>query len=99
MIFLFMGAPSVMSELFAQKKITMSGTVYDSVSGKPVDFGTVTIIEERVKARTEAQGRYRISVSKPGTYTVIVRSQGLGVLNTTMNINRDMARDFSLKLV
>ncbi len=97
MIFLFMGAPSVMSELFAQKKITMSGTVYDSVSGKPVDFGTVTIIEERVKARTEAQGRYRISVSKPGTYTVIVRSQGLGVLNTTMNINRDMARDFSLK--
>jgi len=83
--------------LFAQKGPVMSGKIYNSVSGKPVDFATITVLEDRVKARTGPKGTYSVAVSKGGTYTVIVRSQGLKILSTKMTIRKSLKRDFYLR--
>jgi len=79
--------------------IVLEGTVYNSTTRQPVDFGSVTIIEARVRARTAGKGMYRAVVPAAGTYTVIVTSDGLQNLKLTMKIDRKMTRDFWLKPV
>lgn len=87
----------ITNSIFAQQKITLTGRVLSSVSGKPVEFASVTILEERVKTRSDQKGVYSIPVSKPGTYTIIIRAQGLKALNTKMTIRKNIKRDFYLR--
>lgn len=79
--------------------IVVEGTIYNSTTRRPVDFGSITIIEARVRARTAQKGLFRAVVPAAGTYTVVVSSDGLQNLKLTMKIDRKMTRDFWLKPV
>lgn len=80
----------------AAQALTLRGTVYDDTKRRPVDFGTVIVLEARVKARTAENGSYAVQIPEPGEYTVIVQSEGLRQSKTRIRIDRDTVRDFHL---
>ena len=80
-----------------EEALTLTGKVYNSVTKRPPDFATVIIVEAKVKAQTDIDGSYQITVPEPGEYTVIVRSSGLKMIKIKIDINRDMNYDFRLK--
>jgi hypothetical protein len=82
--------------LFSQENIVLSGSVYSSITKKPVDFGTVAVLEEKAKGRTDAKGFYSVKISKPGTYTIYVSSSGLQTLKKTIEITGSMTMNFTL---
>ncbi|MCP4133918.1 MAG: TonB-dependent receptor [bacterium] len=81
---------------YSQENITVSGKVYDSITKKPVTFGSVVVLELRLKVRTEPDGSYSLAVPKPGTYTVYVSSMGLKTHKTKLTIAGPMTKDFTL---
>ncbi len=84
--------------LYAQdKEITLSGKVFNNATKQPVEFGTVIIVEAKKKARTETDGSYVITIPEAGTYTVLVQSSQLKNLETTIEINKDVTKDFYLE--
>ena len=80
----------------AAQAVTLRGTIYDDTKRQPVDFGTVIVLEARVKARTAENGGYSIQIPEPGEYTIMVQAEGLRQLKTKIRIDRDMTRDFRL---
>ncbi len=80
----------------AAQAVTLRGTIYDDTKRQPVDFGTVIVLEARVKARTAENGSYSIQIPEPGEYTIMVQAEGLRQLKTKIRIDRDMTRDFRL---
>jgi hypothetical protein len=82
--------------IYAQRKINLSGVILNSVTKKPVEFATITVLEARIKGRADLNGNYSIDLPKAGTYTVIVRSSGLGALNTSLVITKSLKKDFFL---
>ncbi|HPV98147.1 MAG: carboxypeptidase regulatory-like domain-containing protein, partial [Spirochaetota bacterium] len=80
----------------AAQALTLRGTVYDDTKRRPVDFGTVIVLEARAKARTAENGSYAVQIPEPGEYTVIVQSEGLRQSKTRIRIDRDTVRDFHL---
>ncbi|MCX7678061.1 MAG: TonB-dependent receptor, partial [Spirochaetes bacterium] len=81
----------------AKSDITLSGRVFSAVTGKPVEFGSVTVVEAKKRAFTQNDGSYRVSFLSPGEYTIVVRSDELKTLTIKMNITRDTVRDFYLQ--
>lgn len=81
--------------VYAQS-VTLSGKVFNNSTKKPVDFGTVIILEARVKANSQADGSYFVVIPKPGEYTVMVRSQGLRMFKEKIKIDKNITRDFNL---
>lgn len=86
---------------FAQKKegYILHGIIYNTSTKKPVDSGTVFILELKKKENCDANGVYRIAVPKPGVYTVIVRSEGLKMTKTAVAIDGDIIKNFPLDVV
>ncbi len=81
--------------LYARENV-LQGTVYNRETRKPVDFATVAVIEARVKVYTDEQGKFTLNVPEPGTYTLVIRSEGLEPLQTKIDISGTTTRDFSL---
>lgn len=84
--------------LYAKEKqeIILKGKVLNNLTKKPVDFGTVLILELKIKADTLADGSYTFKIPKPGEYTIIVRSTGLNNIQTKFKIEKSTTRDFYL---
>jgi len=79
-----------------EKEFILKGEVYNSITKKPVDFGTVVILEAKIKKHTKEDGSYEIIIPEPGKYTVIIRSSGYKILRTRITIDRNITRDFRL---
>ena len=86
-------------QAFGQKKngITLQGIVYDSFSKKPVQSGIVIILELKTKAAIDVGGAYRITIPKPGTYTIAVKSEGLKVYKATVVIEDATIKNIPLE--
>nr|HPJ39901.1 TonB-dependent receptor [Spirochaetota bacterium] len=80
-----------------EKQIVLQGKVFSSADGRPVDFGTVIVLEARVKVYTGADGSYRVAVPGPGEYTVIIRTSELKMLRTKVRLTRSITRNFYLQ--
>lgn len=83
--------------LAQQGRIVLQGKVFSSTDGRPVDFGTVIVLEARVKVYTGTDGSYRVTVPAPGEYTVIIRTSELKMLRTKVNLTRSVTRNFYLQ--
>ncbi len=83
--------------LSGQEKIILSGTVYDDITKKPVDFATIFIPELKIKKRVGLNGEFSIVIPEKGTYDVYVVSTGLGSMQAKVEINGSLARDFIIK--
>ncbi len=83
----------------AKAPLSISGKVFNGVSGQPVELGTVIVLEARKKVYTSAKGEYSIALPAAGTYTVIVRADELKMINTKINITQSVNRDFYLQPV
>ncbi len=84
-------------ELYAQgNKLFLSGRVYNKVTKTPIDLATVTVVQEKNRVQTKSDGSYRISVSKPGIYNIIIRYAGYKQLRSRVSITSDTVRDFYL---
>ncbi|HWC53308.1 MAG TPA: TonB-dependent receptor [Chitinophagaceae bacterium] len=65
----------------SKTKRTISGTIIDSLSGRPVEYATITLFHQGTKrivsgAVTDQQGRFTISELKNGSYRILVESIG-----------------------
>lgn len=58
----------------AQSGAAVTGKLTDSVEGGPVSNATVVVEELNVRARSAADGTYRITGIPPGTYHLLVRA-------------------------
>jgi len=95
MIVLVMGMPS-----FPQKKgYILEGRIYNSSTKKALDFATVNVLEAGKRTKTDASGYYRINIPEAGDYTVIIQSEDMKTLKTTLVVNKNLNRDFSLNPV
>jgi hypothetical protein len=77
-------------------EFTLYGTIYNSSTGTPVAAGSVFIVEIKKITAVDANGKYAISVPKPGRYTLIVQSEGLKALREKIDINASVTKDFAL---
>jgi hypothetical protein len=95
-VFLFNSINS--RQAFGQKKdgIVLQGIVYDSFSKKPVLSGIVIILELKTKADITAGGAYRITIPKPGTYTIAAKAEGLKVYKATVVIEDNTIKNIPL---
>ncbi len=60
----------------AQDSYTVSGVVKDAQSGEVMPFATVFFAETTFGTATDDDGRYSLTVAKPGTYDLIVKFVG-----------------------
>ena len=64
----------------AQQEGSVAGTVKDPATGRPVAGAHVDAVtaDGRVVASTttDAQGNYRVSGLRPGTYAVVIKNEG-----------------------
>ena len=87
-------------DLFSQKKgFVLKGHVIDATTRKPVDAGSVTVLEAKVRVYTDSEGFYRVKIPEAGKYTVIVRSEGLQTQRLKLAIAGDTDQDFQLSLI
>lgn len=77
--------------------VVLKGKVYDSSTRKPAEFGRVIALEAKKKAMTAADGSYALELPDAGTYTIIVKSEGLKSIKLTYDIRKNSVRDFYLK--
>ena len=80
-----------------ERQIILQGKVFSSADGRPVDFGTVIVLEARAKVYTGTDGSYRVAVPTPGEYTVIIRTSELKALRTKIRLTRSITRNFYLQ--
>ena len=83
-------------ELFAQKKVTLSGYMRDAASGESIIGGTVFVKEADQGSQSNSYGFYSVSV-KPGTYTVIFSYVGYSPINLQMDLSSNLAYNAELK--
>ncbi len=79
------------------KGVVLSGKIINSVTRRPVGFGTVSVLEERKKSYTGPDGAYRVAIKEPGEYTVLVTSDGLRPAKLTVRVPQDTIKDFYLQ--
>jgi len=65
------------------KKSGVEGYVYDSVSGEPIKWATVTVLETGTTYKVNASGYFKIPLD-PGTYTLLF--SGWGYYNETITV-------------
>ncbi len=79
------------------KGITVSGKVYNSANGKPVDMVTVVFVEARLKTYTDRSGSYSIVLPGPGNYTVRLLSSDLQSRSLKLDVKGDRTQNFYLQ--
>jgi len=84
-------APGLISA--QQGKFLLSGAVTSEITGKPLEFATVAIVELRLKTKTGEDGQYRLEIPAPGVYTLIVNAEGLKPVQETLEIKGDLRHD------
>ena len=91
---------AVLSALFftvqAQAPVVVEGKVLSDIGNTPVEFGTITIPEARIKTRVNPDGSYRIVFPRGGEYTILISSPGLRPLKTTLNVTESQQKNFIL---
>lgn len=77
----------VIGSAFAQSadKASITGTVVDAVSEKPVEFVTVYIKDTNVAVETAANGRYRIIVPANESFTLVFSRLGYKEVSAVIN--------------
>ena len=78
-----------------QPKAFLQGNVYNSETKKPVASGSVTIQELNRTTSLDAGG-YRIPVPAPGSYTVVVKSEGLKTVTVRLAVEGLTLKNFFL---
>lgn len=63
-------------EGLAQTSYTVKGTIKDAATGDLMPFATVFFAETTFGTATNEEGEYRLTVSNPGTYDLIVKFVG-----------------------
>ena len=88
----------------AQSTSALQGQVFDS-SGAVLPGATITLRNQSravvLSARTDAEGRYRLSAIPVGPYEVIAAASGFGserISELTFEVGRTLVRDFHLPL-
>jgi hypothetical protein len=85
---------------FAQTaKIKVSGTVISEVTGKPLEFAIIAIVELKLKTKADENGNYTIEIPKSGKYTFVVGAENLKPLEEKLDIGGDLRHDFTLGAV
>ncbi|MBN1500852.1 MAG: TonB-dependent receptor [Spirochaetes bacterium] len=78
-------------------KITFSGTVLNSIDKTPVEFASIVILETKSRAFSDRYGKFKIEISEPGEYTVIVNSDGLKYIQKKIKVTSDYNETFLLE--
>ena len=63
----------------------LGGSVLSEIEKKPVEFGTLIILEERKKLRFR-EGRFSVKLSRPGIFTFRISSPGFSRLEKKINV-------------
>ena len=83
--------------LQAQTAASLSGTITDEVTARPLEGVNILLLELNQGAATDAEGRYEISDITPGPYTLIIRMVGYDTyeesisLQATIPLNLDVS--------
>lgn len=77
------------------QQYSIKGRVIDGSTGKNAGFALVIIKEAGIVVNA-AGGNYYAELPQPGTYIVQVQSQGLQTITTTITVNSNVSRDFTL---
>ncbi len=84
-----------MAFLQAQQKFTLSGTISEAKSNETLIGVTVAFPDIQTGVATNEYGFYSITLPQ-GTYEIIVSYLGYQDIKETINLNKDVKRDFSL---
>ncbi|OHD67465.1 MAG: hypothetical protein A2W19_03295 [Spirochaetes bacterium RBG_16_49_21] len=79
-----------------QDGLVIQGTIINADTDKPAASGSVFIVELQKGVKADSGGRYVTGVPKPGTYTLIIQSEGLRAHREKITINTNLTRDFAL---
>ena len=77
--------------------ITITGTVIVDIDKKPIELGTVAILEEKIKTRID-EGSFSLSLKKEGEYTILVSSPGYATYQKKMFLKENEPLTISLSL-
>lgn len=75
--------------------VKITGKIISEVTGKPLEYATVVLLELRIKTKSDENGRYEIEIPlsklppKPQTYTFIVTAEDLKPLEEKVEIKPD----------
>jgi iron complex outermembrane receptor protein len=80
-----------------QREVTLSGTVRDSVTGKPIEEAVVFVEGLKLGTSSDKNGAYRLGHVPTGKQTIICRCLGYGVVRVVLTFTEeDAVRDFLL---
>ena len=77
--------------------ITITGTVIVDIDKKPIELGTVAILEEKIKTRID-EGSFSLSLKKEGEYTILVSSPGYATYQKKIFLKENEPLTISLSL-
>jgi hypothetical protein len=95
-IVLFIGCFLTTSNLFAQEKFTLSGTVSDQKNNETLIGVTVVVKENNTGTTTNEYGFYSISLPK-GTYTIEISYIGFETVTSTITLDKNIRNNVALK--
>ncbi|MFH1380058.1 MAG: carboxypeptidase-like regulatory domain-containing protein [bacterium] len=75
----------------------VQGYVYNNNTRQIIDFATILVVEPQIKIHTDEHGYYRFSVSEPGRYSIMVRSNGMETFQTILKISGNLEKDFYIE--
>ncbi len=81
--------------MFAQEKVTLSGTITDAATTETLIGASVYIKEIQAGTTTNEYGFYSLSVPK-GTYTLQVSYVSFGTIEETVNLTANVKKNYSL---
>ncbi|MES0490149.1 MAG: carboxypeptidase-like regulatory domain-containing protein [Leptospirales bacterium] len=77
--------------------VTLSGTITEASTGKPIEFASIAILELKKKILSDENGKYKVSLST-GNYTLIISASGYKTQKHAIKISKSVTADFSLSL-
>ncbi len=78
-------------------QVTVSGTIRDHDSGKPMAGAHLTVEKTFISAASADDGMYRIRVVKPGSWTIKISYMGYQSLTGIYRLVHDTVIDFSME--
>lgn len=85
----------IASGLYAQDKVTLSGTVTIKTNTETIIGASIFIPEAKVSAVTNAYGFYSITLPK-GEYTIVISYVGFETIEERIFLTSNMKKDFSM---